>query len=40
LSVHFDRVKLMITIAILFAIYVATKPFVADKKLKVEWIDN
>jgi hypothetical protein len=40
LSVHFDRVKLLITIAILFAIYVATKPFVADQKLKVEWIDN
>lgn len=40
LPYSFDRVKLLITIAILLVAYVATKPFVYSKTLKQSWIDD
>lgn len=40
LSRGFDSVKLLITIAILFAVYLGSKPFVYNKKLNAQWIDR
>lgn len=40
LPYSFDRVKLIITIVILFVAFIATKPFVYSKMLKLSWIDD
>ncbi|KAK6458831.1 uncharacterized protein RJT20DRAFT_131988 [Scheffersomyces xylosifermentans] len=40
LSKNFDRIKLLLTIAILLAGYLISKPFVFNKKLNAQWIDS
>ncbi|WLF80816.1 hypothetical protein PVL30_004606 [Lodderomyces elongisporus] len=39
LGKNFEKIKLVLTIIALLAVYIATKPYVSDKKLKSQWID-
>lgn len=39
LSENFDKVKLLITITVLFWVFVISKPLVYSKKLNAKWID-
>jgi hypothetical protein len=40
LSQGFDKVKLLITIAILLVGFIVSKPFVFNKKLNAQWLDR
>ncbi|KAI5967930.1 hypothetical protein CANMA_002698 [Candida margitis] len=39
LNKNFEKLKLVITIVILFVLFIVTKPYVANKKLKSQWLD-
>lgn len=39
LSTSFNKYKLLVTISVILLAYFVSKPFVAEKKLKAEWID-
>lgn len=40
LNKGFDKIKLLITIVVLFAGFIISKPFVFNKKLNAQWIDR
>lgn len=39
LSENFDKITLLITLAVLLVVYVATKPLVENKKVSTKWVD-
>ena len=39
LNAKFEKLKLVATIIVLFVVFIVTKPYVANKKLKSQWLD-
>lgn len=39
LNPNFEKLKLVGTIVVLFVVFIVTKPYVANKKLKSQWLD-